>query len=476
MSGSPGKQWGEPWLLAAWVVPALHPVLIPYLGPPSHLLWWVHVLPVARLSYDRGRPGALVGIGASTLLVMMGERAFGEGYGMAASWETALSLAVSLFLTHLLVAAFALHARRIALQYRVLLAGLHVGVIVMDARERVVTLNRRAASLLGTDEMAARDRPISDLVSIEGVSSMEAAGSLGSGSARARIPGEGGAHVVPVFWVAIPHPDGEGWQLLLADRSADVLRESEAQQKARLAVLGQAMATLAHEFRNPLTTIFLEVEMAGDADYAASEALSGIRGQALRMNAMVDDLLGFSRRREEGASRLPVLVRRVVRVQGLAAGRRVKIVDDCRGEATLAVPEGRLEQVLLNLVGNAVDALQAQGGTVRVGCSLEGPDVAIVVEDDGPGIPPEHLRSIFDPFFTTKPEGQGTGLGLAIARELIEEMGGTLAGNNRREGGARFEIRLPATLMSEDDSHNTGTPSSTRHPPREPDPLLRHST
>jgi len=120
------KDW---WIHLLWLAPLLHPLFIPLLGPPSHLLWWSHVLPVARMGFDDGRRGTAVGLGLSLVLVVGGERLFGYGYGSPASWETTLSLALALLFTNLLVSSFALHARRITLQYRVLLAGLPVGAV-----------------------------------------------------------------------------------------------------------------------------------------------------------------------------------------------------------------------------------------------------------------------------------------------------------------------------------------------------------
>lgn len=96
---------------ATLLLPAAHPLFIPFVGAPSHLLWWVHVLPVAMVTYRFGLRGAFTVVAASAALVLAGERAFGNGYGQPADWETALSLFVALSATNLLVAGFALYAR-----------------------------------------------------------------------------------------------------------------------------------------------------------------------------------------------------------------------------------------------------------------------------------------------------------------------------------------------------------------------------
>ncbi|MCB9601227.1 MAG: ATP-binding protein [Sandaracinus sp.] len=102
----------------------------------------------------------------------------------------------------------------------------------------------------------------------------------------------------------------------------------------------------------------------------------------------------------------------------------------------------RLEQVVLNLLLNAKDAM-AGTGTVHVRLRRDEDVAELVVRDEGPGIAPEILDRLFEPFVTTKPVGQGTGLGLAVCHTLIERLGGTITADNPPEGGARFVLRLP---------------------------------
>ena len=107
-----------------------------------------------------------------------------------------------------------------------------------------------------------------------------------------------------------------------------------------------------------------------------------------------------------------------------------------------------LQQALLNVLINAEHAIVSRGGPGRISttvCAINGGDtVRLVIEDSGPGIPPDVLPRIFDPFFTTKEVGEGTGLGLAITYGILQEHGGTIHAGNRPEGGARFVIELPA--------------------------------
>jgi C4-dicarboxylate-specific signal transduction histidine kinase len=107
------------------------------------------------------------------------------------------------------------------------------------------------------------------------------------------------------------------------------------------------------------------------------------------------------------------------------------------------VSQGRMTQVLVNLLLNAADAMSGKG-QVAITCERAAGRVRIAVSDEGPGIERELRRKVFDPFFTTKPPGQGTGLGLSISRSIVESYGGTLELDAEAARGARFVIDLPA--------------------------------
>jgi C4-dicarboxylate-specific signal transduction histidine kinase len=113
--------------------------------------------------------------------------------------------------------------------------------------------------------------------------------------------------------------------------------------------------------------------------------------------------------------------------------------------AALAEPS-QLEQVVLNVLLNAAQAMGGQGRVTVTG-ERRGDRVVLALRDEGPGIAPEHLGRIFEPFFTTKPEGAGTGLGLTISREIVHELGGELRAENHPEGGACFVVELPAAAQ-----------------------------
>lgn len=226
-------------------------------------------------------------------------------------------------------------------------------------------------------------------------------------------------------------------------------------RSARLASVGRLSAGVAHEIGNPLSAILglLELLRSGDLDATErDEFLARIQAETERIHFIIRDLLDFARHETDDAagSGDADLGEVVDDALGLIAPqkskRRLRIVKDY-AEAVPKVrgASERLTQVVLNLLLNAVDAIEGEG-TIRVTLAPAdgGSRVVLAVEDTGRGIDPDVSERLFEPFVTTKPAGKGTGLGLAVCHTIVARLGGTIRASNRPDGGARFEITLPA--------------------------------
>jgi two-component system sensor histidine kinase PhcS len=243
-----------------------------------------------------------------------------------------------------------------------------------------------------------------------------------------------------------------------AAQEALVLSQARAFQAERMAQVGQLAAGVAHEVNNPLAYIqsnlrYVQKECGSpDADLkdlaaALEESMAGVE----RIRQIVQDLTRYSRSTEApemvGPCPLPTVIEESVRLASVRMKRlAVQVVVPAQVPLVRADPR-RLSQVLLNLLLNSADALedaQVRGPRVALRVLHEAERVRLVLEDNGPGIPPEHLPRLFTPYFTTKAPGKGTGLGLALSRQYVEGFGGSLRAENRPEGGARFTVELPA--------------------------------
>jgi two-component system NtrC family sensor kinase len=179
-----------------------------------------------------------------------------------------------------------------------------------------------------------------------------------------------------------------------------------------------------------------------------AENLRLIQDAAVRAKKIVESLLRFSRR-PQGEEKGPVELERVAEealllVRAKLKDGNVEVVRAYERPATALGNANQLQQIAVNLLVNAIQAVAGNGKvTVAVG-PAPGGRVRLSVADTGPGVRPEHAKRIFEPFFTTKPEGQGTGLGLSICYQIAEEHGGTIKLAPGAERGACFVLEVPA--------------------------------
>ncbi|ADO69285.1 sensor histidine kinase [Stigmatella aurantiaca] len=239
--------------------------------------------------------------------------------------------------------------------------------------------------------------------------------------------------------------------------------ERERAEVERLVLMGQMAAGVAHEVNNPLAFVkanlnFLESKAAGEGLSLDRAELRTVLRETLegvsRIQQIVTDLKDFSRAgnlddKEGGA--LEDALREAGRLASVRLGAGCQVALELEpGLPAVRLGQRHVVQVMLNLLLNAVDAVEQaeppRSPEILVRARRVEQGVALLVEDNGPGIPPEVLPRIFEPFFTTKPPGKGTGLGLALCREYIVRAGGTLGAENRPGGGARFTLRLPLAV------------------------------
>ncbi len=261
---------------------------------------------------------------------------------------------------------------------------------------------------------------------------------------------------------ARPITDAAGRRLgrveIYRDLTAQRVFQSKLLQTEKLAALGQMMTGVAHELSNPLTSIlgyaqrlFLRGDGAG-----RPEEVRQIFQEAERASTILRQLLMTARdsRPERRKVALNQVVARTMELQrySLAMEKVHAELDLDPGLPFVLGDAGQLQQVLMNLIGNARQAIEqrGQGGTIRLSTKRIGESrVLLEVGDDGPGIPEAIAARIFDPFFTTKPAGIGTGLGLAIVLGIVREHGGQVHVASPPRGGAIFSLEFPAVRAEE---------------------------
>lgn len=261
-------------------------------------------------------------------------------------------------------------------------------------------------------------------------------------------------------------------------------RERQMMYQEKMASLGRISASIAHEINNPLNFISLGLDFLESQKPRSEEALTGsfnlrndevwavvrdIRRGASRVRGIVDSLRGFARHDEERRYdyEMHALIAEVLQMyRHDLEQNEVDLTTDITFTGTINGSPLRANQILVNLMGNALDALRENDGPRRLQIRLwaDGEVVHLAVDDNGPGVAVENRTRLFEPFFTTKPPGKGTGLGLALSFEMASREGGRLRFDPAGPlGGATFAVSLPQRRPR-------ATPSPPRDDPAATDP------
>ncbi|MCB9914848.1 MAG: hypothetical protein H6828_06815 [Planctomycetes bacterium] len=362
-------------------------------------------------------------------------------------------------------------------KYRLLLEGAADMLVLVDPESgELLEWNARAREGLGLPAMAAR-RPalgtksagessassaglplsIDQLVTAQDCAILRAALAAADAGADATPLGElllecgeGRRRVADARLATIELEGSRVVLLALRDVTHQKKIEKELVVRERLASIGLLTAGVAHEINNPLEGITNYLRLAsrsGLSEETRAESLDQVRYGLDRIRNIVKDLLSFTRPGTEArATDLAIAVKRAAKLTAYSESMKSMTVEFVGLDRPLDVmgDPGRLEQVVFNLLLNAANAMGHRGRiTVRASsaATLRGAaSISLSVEDEGPGIPAEHMDRLFDPFFTTS---EGAGLGLSVSYGIVRAHGGQLSAANRPTGGAVFTVTLP---------------------------------
>jgi len=246
-------------------------------------------------------------------------------------------------------------------------------------------------------------------------------------------------------------------------KEADVqmnMLNAQLMQSDKLAALGKMAAGVAHEINNPLAVILQKTgwmeDLLAEEDFKNSKnleelkiSIKKIEEHVERARKVVHNMLGFARRMEPRLEDVDVnetLKQTISILDNYARINNIEIRTDLAQDLPIiASDQAQLQQVFLNLISNAIDAIGKEG-LIAVRSGRSGQELQVRISDNGRGIPEELQKKVFDPFFTTKEKEKGTGLGLWISYSIIEKMGGTIDLKSKPGEGTTFTVKLPIII------------------------------
>ena len=376
-------------------------------------------------------------------------------------------------------------------RYRSLFEAGADAILVGTPDGTVVDANPAAVELFQSDRARLVGRRVTDLADVELTGMRQAAAALPLGhSFRVRTVARlapAAAFPVDVDVTAIDLDGQRRFLLRVRDLTEQERLQAELVQAQKMEATGQLVSGVAHELNNPLASILgfsqvirrdpaLPEELRHSADLLVEEAT--------RTRRIVQNLLDFTRQRppERHPTSIRALVDSVLALQTYSVERGAIVVDTDipAGLPPVELDRGQLQQVLVNLTGNAIYAMRNGGGSrLRISAGLEGEPgmerVRVTVMDDGPGVPPEHVGRLFEAFFTTKSATDGTGLGLSVSYGIVAAHGGELRyGPSAWGRGAAFTFDLPVVAAPAGtttiDAATAAQPSAVRPPAADPPP------
>jgi two-component system cell cycle sensor histidine kinase/response regulator CckA len=329
-------------------------------------------------------------------------------------------------------------------------------IVVVNARngrEQAVIeyANRAFSQMAGLDHATIVGQPASDLTFLPpDMEPMRRDAYLGrqiDTEFRVAREGEG---TRTIQWNVTPVLESDGKLSYLLSVFRDVTTErnlsDQLRQSQKMEAMGRLAGGVAHDFNNLLTAILGSTEsLASDPELKKSSEVAEIQHAAERAASLTHQLLAFSRQQVLMATPIDLnaAVKRSVKMLRRVINDDIELVTECTKDAVVAkLDAGALDQVLMNLVVNAQDAMPS-GGIISVGTERDDTRVRLTVADTGHGMSSETMSRIFDPFFTTKPVGRGTGLGLSTAYGIVDQLGGRIDVESSAGAGSRFTLSFP---------------------------------
>ncbi|MCX7634135.1 MAG: ATP-binding protein [Syntrophales bacterium] len=339
------------------------------------------------------------------------------------------------------------------------------GIITIDGKGCVQSINSRAEQILEVDRRDIAGRQISEIgpSAVKGVIQGALRGKTKHGAMEVCIEKKNGQPaILEIQSSSVKNLEGNrpGIIITIQDVTKERATEEVIRRMDRLTSLGQLSAGIAHEIRNPLAGINLNIQMLGKKmapDEQTRELINDSLRGIERINSLVKNVLDFAKPALPQSQRCHIqdVIMETVRIlEPQCTNKHIKVVVDLPDAIPpMVLDKNQIRQVLLNIVINAVESMPGDGGEIRItglvdqSINRRGKFFRMAITDNGSGIRREHLTKIFDPFFTTKPEG--TGLGLSIVHKILEQHNAIIEVESAEGKGTKFMLTFPMEMTAQ---------------------------
>lgn len=326
--------------------------------------------------------------------------------------------------------------------------GVGAGMVLLDSEKKILWWNTKFAQWFG---QSLANLPCEKVISGQGMNGII----LENGRTISGFVNEERRHFRQMYYELSPdNPENAAYLLLLDDVTQEVEMEARMIETDKIAAIGLLASGVAHEINNPLAIVAAHSEdlldrlIEEDPGPSQAEIKTGFKTvleQIVRCKQITDRLLGFARKRNSDSDLIDIGVassQTLGLLDHKAKQKHLKIIFHSENSLFALGNENEWQQVVLNLITNALDA-SSEGGSIEVRGYREGNRIQFIIQDYGEGISQDHLKKAFDPFFTTKSPGQGTGLGLYVSYGIIVKMQGEMVLESTEGQGTKVKISLP---------------------------------
>ncbi|GAB6174237.1 PAS domain-containing sensor histidine kinase [Paradesulfitobacterium aromaticivorans] len=326
--------------------------------------------------------------------------------------------------------------------------GIGAGMALLDREKRIIWWNSIFGAWFGSQRLS--QVPCARVLAGDGIDCLP----LDSGRIVPLEVNGAQRYVRQMYYGLTPeNQEDAAYLVLLEDVTQEVEMEARMIETDKMAAVGLLASGVAHEINNPLAIISAHSEDLYDRlsenpppPAEMRDILSIISGQVARCKQITGQLLHFARKGKEGQDFIDIgtaTVQAISLIKHQAKQKKIRIESTLPEGLIVAGNENEWQQVVLNIMGNALDA-SPEGGIIEVRGSSKGTSASIEVEDHGQGIPAAQVKKAFEPFFTTKPVGQGTGLGLFVSYGIVRKMKGSITLESEEGMGTKVKITLPS--------------------------------